>query len=517
MGWGLNLKGYGRLSVKTSIFSLRRLRWKLTLSYTLVTILTLLAVELVLVGILAAFLNSGLPSRLAAREMRDSLAPSLEKPLAQSPPNTEAIRDELTNFVDFSYAEGSSDNMPRSQDPTSFQFGPNEGGLFVVNRDRRLLVSVPEIDQFPEGEAFEAVSLAGLPTLLDQALSGTENTQRLSTNADGRLLAALPLKNGQGNVVGVLVGIYRMPDLTTPLLIAVGVSTILLLVPAVFIGTIFGLVTALGLTRRIGRLARAAQSWSQGDFSEEVKDRSKDELGQLTRELNSMAGQLENLIQARGELATLETRNRFARDLHDSVKQQVFATSLQIATARSLLDRDKEATEEHLVQAGELVRQAQKELNVLIHEMRPAALEGKGLAKALREYAAKWSEGSEIPSDIHVRGEREVPLETEQTVFRVAQEALANVAKHSGAQNAELDLAYTPKTLTLRVADDGRGFDPTQNPGEGFGLQSMRERAVKRGGHINVESAPDKGTRVTCTVPLDSASSEKGEKPWANR
>ena len=503
--------------MKPGMFSLRRLRWKLTFSYTLVTVLTLLAVELVLVGVLAAFLSSDLVSRLAAQQIRDSLVPRLEKTLAKDPPNKEGIRDELTNFAGLSDVQGANDSMSRSQDPTPFQLRPNEGALFVVNRDRKLLVSVPEINQFPEGKAFKAKRLAGLPTLLDRALSGNEDTRRLSSNKDGRLLAALPLKNEQGDVVGALVGTFRLPDLTTPLLIAVGVSTVLLLVPAIFIGTIFGLVTALGLTRRIGRLACAAQSWSRGDFSEEVKDRSKDELGQLTRELNGMASQLETLIQTRGELATLEARNRFARDLHDSVKQQVFATSLQIATAHSLLNRDKEATEEHLVQAAELVRQAQKELNVLIHEMRPAALEDKGLAKALQEYAAKWSEGSEVKSEIHVRGEQEVPLETEQTVFRIAQEALANVAKHSGASKVELDLIYTPETLTLRVADDGRGFDPVQNPGEGFGLQSMRERAVKRGGRINVESAPGKGTRVTCTVPPDGVSIEKGERPWANR
>ena len=507
--------------MKPGMFSLRRLRWKLTFSYTLVTVLTLLAVELVLVGILAVFLNSDLLSRLAAQEMRDSLVPRLEKPLVQDPPDKKALREELTNFADLSDVQGANDNVPRSQDPTSFpgsfQLKPNEGALFVVNRNRKLLVSVPEIEQFPEDRAFVASRLAGLPALLDRALSGNEDTRRLSTNTDGRLLATLPLKNKQGEVIGALVGTFRMPDLTTPLLIAVGVSTVLLLVPAIFIGTIFGLVTAWSLTRRLGRLARAAQNWSQGDFSEEVKDRSKDELGQLTRELNSMAAQLETLLQTRGELATLEARNRFARDLHDSVKQQVFATSLQIATARSLLDRDKEATEEHLVQAGELVRQAQKELNVLIHEMRPAALEDRGLAKALREYAAKWSEGSEIPSEVHVRGEREVPLETEQAVFRVAQEALANVAKHSGAQDTELDLVYTPEALTLRVADDGRGFDPAQNPGEGFGLQSMRERTVKRGGRMNVESAPGKGTRITCTVPLNGVPPEKGEKPWASK
>jgi signal transduction histidine kinase len=140
--------------------------------------------------------------------------------------------------------------------------------------------------------------------------------------------------------------------------------------------------------------------------------------------------------------------------------------------------------------------------------MRPAALEGKGLATALREYIVRWSEGAEIPADFRVQGERRVPLEVEQALFRVAQEALANVARHSGAGHAEVDLAYAPDAITLRIADDGRGFDSSRNPGGGFGLQSMRERLVRLGGHVNVESAPGKGTRVECFCPLQE---KKGE------
>ncbi len=227
-----------------------------------------------------------------------------------------------------------------------------------------------------------------------------------------------------------------MPKLTGALLIGVGISAVLLMLPAALLGTLLGSVTAWGLTRRLRRLARAAQRWSGGDFSVNVEDRSKDELGQLSRELNSMAAQLETLMQTRGELATLETRNRFARDLHDSVKQQVFATSLQVAAARALIQKDRGAAKAHLVQAEELVRGTQKELNVLIHEMRPAALEGKGLASALREYAAAWSRRSEIPAEVRVQDERETPLEVEQALFRVAQEALANVVKHTARRRA---------------------------------------------------------------------------------
>ncbi len=125
-----------------------------------------------------------------------------------------------------------------------------------------------------------------------------------------------------------------------------------------------------------------------------------------------------------------------------------------------------------------------------------------------------WSRRTEIPTEVHVRGEREVSLEVEQALFRVAQEALANVARHSGAGNVEVDLIYASDALTLRVADDGRGFDPAEkNRGEGFGLQSMHERLESLGGRVEVESAPGKGTRITCVCPLESASgATKGKR-----
>ena len=489
------------------IFALRRLRWKLTLSYTLVAAVTLLALELILAGALVAFMKSELLPLLVAQNVRDRIAPQLEKPLRQNPPDTRAIQEKLDVFPAHISFRGPGESPPS---PTSSgDYTANEVALFVVDERHRLLVSVPEMTAFPEGKRFDAARIKGLELLVNAGLSGEENSGRLSSNVRGQVLTVTPIEGKKGRVAGVLVAVLPLPKLTGPILMTVGISAIFLAIPAAFLGALFGFFTAWGLTRRIGRLARAARSWSRGDFSVTTKDRSKDELGQLSRELNTMAAELENLLQAQGELATLEARNRFARDLHDSVKQQVFATSLQIAAARALIEKDTDSAESHLSQADELVRQAQKELNVLIQEMRPAALEGKGLATALREYVARWSDGAEIPADFRVQGEREVTLEVEQALFRVAQEALANVARHSGATHAEVDLVYTRNTITLRVADDGRGFDPSRSPGGGFGLQSMRERLVKLGGHVNVESAPGKGTRVEVFCPLQ----KKGERP----
>jgi NarL family two-component system sensor histidine kinase LiaS len=492
--------------MKRGIFSLRRLRWKLTLSYTLVTVVALLALELFVVVAVIAFVSSPILPARVAQDMQDLVAPRMEPGLNQNPPDVKSLREEVEIFANDASARGGG-----SLDLT---LGPEDGYLLVVDDERRLLATSRDLKGFSEGERFDAGRFAGLDVLLTRALDGESDPWNLSGYGPrGRqMLAVAPVKDDDDRVLGAVVSTFRLPDITGPLLIAVGIIAVLLMIPAALLGTTFGFLTAWGLTRRLQRLARAAQAWSRGDFSVTTKDRSKDELGQLSRELNNMAAQLENLIQTRQELATLEARNRFARDLHDSVKQQVFATSLQVAAARALIERDTEAAEAHLTQADELVRQAQKELNVLIHEMRPAALEGKGLADALRDYVRDWSQRAEIPAEIHVRGKREVPLEVEQALFRVAQEALANVAKHSNAENVEVDLIYNAYSLTLRIVDDGSGFDPA-SPGEGFGLQSMHERLVRLGGRVDIESTPGKGTRIECVCPLRSSSSKKGKTP----
>ncbi len=492
--------------MKRGFFSLRRLRWKLTLSYTLVTVVALLMAELLLVAALIAFLSSPVLPGLVVRDLKETVVPRLEPALSETPPDTEALREEMRLFFEGDVAQGAGS--------LELALEPGDGYLFVVDDERRLLASDREPEGSLEGERLDQALFPGLDPVLTAALGGEEDPWSLQARSpdERRLYTVAPVKGDDGRVLGAVVAAFALPDLTVIALALLGAGAVALTVPAAIIGTIFGFVTAWSLTRRLRRLVRAARAWSQGDFSVTAGDRSKDELGQLSRELNSMAGQLENLLETRGELATLEARNRFARDLHDSVKQQVFATSLQIAAARALIEQeDKEAAESHLAQAGELVRLAQRELNVLIHQMRPAALEGKGLPAALSDYAADWSRKSEIPAEVHVRGERETPLEVEQALFRVAQEALANVARHSGAKSVEVDLIFDAGRLTLRVADDGRGFDPAKDNGDGFGLRSMSERLAKLGGRVDVESAPDEGTRVLCVCPL-GASEEKGRR-----
>jgi NarL family two-component system sensor histidine kinase LiaS len=261
-------------------------------------------------------------------------------------------------------------------------------------------------------------------------------------------------------------------------------------------GVLFGYLISRGLTRRLRLLARAADDWSQGEFSTLARDTSGDEIGQLARHLNHMAVELQSVLQTRQELATLEERNRLARELHDSVKQQVFATAMQVGAARALIEQNPDASKENLAEAEQLVRQAQQELTTLIRELRPAALKGKGLARALQDCVSDWSRQSHITAELRVRGERPLPLPLEQALFRVAQEALTNISRHSQATSVEVELVWENGDIILSIADNGHGFNVSSTDGKGLGLQSMRERVEALGGQLEVKSKPGTGTRI---------------------
>jgi NarL family two-component system sensor histidine kinase LiaS len=174
---------------------------------------------------------------------------------------------------------------------------------------------------------------------------------------------------------------------------------------------------------------------------------------------------------------------------------------MQVAAAQSLIDRDPAAAKDRLAQAERLVGQAQRELTALILELRPAALAGKGLGAALHDYCADWSRQTSIASDVRLLGDQPSPLATEQALFRVAQEALANVARHSGATAVDVHLAWSGKQLELTIQDNGHGFDAAAPPSSGVGFGSMRERVEALGGTLLLASAPT-GTRVHACVPL---------------
>jgi two-component system, NarL family, sensor kinase len=211
------------------------------------------------------------------------------------------------------------------------------------------------------------------------------------------------------------------------------------------------------------------------------------------------------------ELAVLEERTRLAREIHDTLAQQLTAIVLQLEAAEAFADRSPGRTQSLVVTARDLARSALHEARRSVWNLRPAPLEATGLVAALEREVRRWSRTSGIPARL-----RTEPLPTslnlqpvaEVGLLRIAQEALSNASRHSGAHAVEVSLCRRDGALELVVQDDGSGFDPEVAPQAGsFGLVGMGERARLAGGWLEVSTAPGHGTRVTVRLPLAETAS----------
>lgn len=220
---------------------------------------------------------------------------------------------------------------------------------------------------------------------------------------------------------------------------------------------------------------------------------------ELAREHNQqLVEELQSTQKKLQELAVVDERNRLARDLHDSVKQQVFAISMQLGAAKMALSESDKAYAS-VTQAERLAQQAGAELTTLIHELRPPSLDRKDLSTALKEHVLEWSRQNEIEVEAKVEEELSASVNVEQALFRVAQEALSNVARHSKASMVSVSLAAENDEVVLTIKDNGTGFD-LNNARKGMGLDSMSERLESVGGRLDVFSQRKMGTRIVARV-----------------
>lgn len=219
----------------------------------------------------------------------------------------------------------------------------------------------------------------------------------------------------------------------------------------------------------------------------------------LAREHNEhLLNELQATQQKLRDLAVVEERNRLARDLHDSVKQQVFAISMQLSAARTALsESDKAYTP--VTEAERLAQQAGAELSTLISALRPPKLENKTLTTAISEHVEEWSRQNKIEIDMAMDSKISMNVQNEQVLFRVLQEALANVARHSEASQVRVTLKAEKDDVILIIEDNGIGFDP-KGITKGVGLDSMKERLAAVNGELEVSSLGSQGTRVTAKV-----------------
>jgi signal transduction histidine kinase len=211
------------------------------------------------------------------------------------------------------------------------------------------------------------------------------------------------------------------------------------------------------------------------------------------------------LYERSRELSVLQERSRLARELHDAVTQKLFsirahARAAAVLAGRDPIDPDRVQAEIEVVAA--LGAEAHAELRAVIDGLAPPDLEAAGLADSLRRYAVLAGRAHGIPVTFTAAELPPLDPRAEAAMYRVAQEALHNALRHSGAGRVRMRLARTPRRVSLEVSDDGHGFVP-EAPSGGVGLASMRERASAAGGALTIRSGPG-GTRVRMTVPASA-------------
>lgn len=215
-----------------------------------------------------------------------------------------------------------------------------------------------------------------------------------------------------------------------------------------------------------------------------------------TEKVEDLEGRIQEIIE--------QERNRLARELHDSVSQQLFAASMMMSAINETKQQsesviDREAKQLKLVE--EMIHQSQLEMRSLLLHLRPVALKNKTLQEGIEELLIELS--LKVEMDIKWKTES-FPLDkgVEDHLFRILQESISNTLRHSKASSLEVLLVKRDELVILRIVDDGIGFDVNEMKAGSYGMQNMRERAVEVGGTLKVVSVKNQGTRLEVKVPV---------------
>lgn len=279
------------------------------------------------------------------------------------------------------------------------------------------------------------------------------------------------------------------------------------------------------LKRRLDRLMETILHYERGDFGHRAPALGDDEIGMVADHLNEMAGWVERHVASLQRLSTqqaqwreqvaqaavIEERQRLARELHDAVSQQLFAISMMSSAVLEQVPEGENPLRRQITAIETMAGKAQSEMRALLLHLRPAVLEGKGLKQGLEELLTAFRERHPIQVRWEMADLPPVPRGVEDHLFRIVQEALSNVLRHSKATTVTVRLQVVSRQVRLKIIDDGVGFSTGQAKASSYGLQVIGERASEIGGVAEVISIPGQGTQVEVKVPIVEEQGERAE------
>jgi signal transduction histidine kinase len=272
-----------------------------------------------------------------------------------------------------------------------------------------------------------------------------------------------------------------------------------LLLAIVPVGVLFGLLSSHRLVRRVRRLEEATLAVADGDYTVTLPSSGRDEVGRLEANFTAMTRQLSSALAAERQRATTDARAaeraRIAREIHDAISQHLFGLRMIAAGMRRADPGNQQARA-----IGRISEEALRDMQTLLAELRPASLDGAGLASALLDICAAYQDRLGVAVDASV-DDVTVPADVEHALLRVTQEACANAVRHGGARRLAVSLTCQDGRVELAIRDGGSGFDPAA-PQAGSGLAHIRDRVAELGGTVDIDSAPGRGAALTIRVPV---------------
>jgi two-component system NarL family sensor kinase len=223
-------------------------------------------------------------------------------------------------------------------------------------------------------------------------------------------------------------------------------------------------------------------------------------------DLLSLTIERASLFEQSTRIGAMEERNRLAREIHDTLAQNLAAITLQMETADALFETraQREQIWPVIRNALELSRSGLLEARRSVLDLRAVPLEGRSLAEALQALLDEFQERTGAEVRLRTVGAHQpLPVRLEVGLYRIAQEALTNIERHAGADHIEVELVVTPVVLDLTIQDDGHGFRAETIPEGRYGLVGINERVHLMGGHLDLQSSPEEGTHLKVSIPTD--------------
>ncbi|MFF2496975.1 sensor histidine kinase [Peribacillus sp. NPDC058075] len=284
------------------------------------------------------------------------------------------------------------------------------------------------------------------------------------------------------------------------------------------VGLIYGVVSGMFWKRQLERVDEGLHFLEQGRLPSRQETYPVQEMAKMAERMQLIHKQINEQTKLSQKMANekavdqekqiqeivSQERNRLARELHDSVSQQLFAASMFMsAITESQSDMEKTEMKQFKV-VEEMIHQSQLEMRALLLHLRPVALKGKSLHEGMKELLLELAQ--KVTMDINWKMEP-VTLDKgiEDHLFRILQESISNTLRHAKANSLEVLLIVRDGMIILRITDDGIGFNVEESKTGSYGLQNMHERAVELGGTMQLVSVPNKGTKLEVKIPLLNA------------